>query len=1039
MARWRTGGGAFGFWAVLASLLLTASTASAQYRIDHWTADNGLPQNSVFGIVQTRDGYLWLATVDGLARFDGARFTIFNKSNSPGIINNRFVSLFEDARGDLWAGTEESGIVRFSGGRFEHFGADAGIPRGVYWIVADTGGDGAIFDGDNQTIRFRDGKFSPFEAQANFSPPARAARSSSVKIMCRSSDSENNFLECLVNRRWIIFSLADGSPKEKFLSVAQAANSNGSRFNSVAQEANGTIWLITADGRVARAENGRVTAVFDERDGLPKYPLSFMTGSRLGLVAKDADGSLWLVDLPSMQKELLLKKAAVPPPLERPEILSTYRDGEDNLWFGTVRDGLFRARKQIITAYSEADGITVKNIYPIYEDRAGTIWIGATGGLFKYENGSFALIKSTRDFLVNAIGEDAAGRILISNGGVLYVQENNQFVPFERGKISYVGYIYAIHADRENALWIGGNTGLRRFKDGVQESFTTADGLAGNDVKVIIEARAGGLWIGTYDGLTHYKDGRFTSWREADGLPSRTVRSLYEDADGTLWIGSYDGGLARFKDGKFTRYNTKTGLPNDGAFQILEDDNRRFWISSNRGIYSVGKDELNEFADGRRANVTVVAYGKSDGMLNAECNGGRSPAGIRARDGRLWFPTQDGVAVIDPQNIKTNSQPPPVIIETIKIDNELSEPPAAPAGALNAADSKVNENSAAANSDLIINPNQQSFEIQYTALSFINSENLHFKYRLEGLDDDWIDAGTRRLAYFSHVPPGNYTFHVIAANSDGVWNEQGATLKIVVLPPFYRTWWFLLTCTALCSLIIYAIYRRRVLGLERARRLQEDFSRRLINANEAERRRIAGELHDSIGQSLAIIKNRVVLSAESVTDEKVRRQLELITAQTTQTIGEVREISYALRPYLLDNLGLTKAVDSLLDKITETSKLTIESELDDVDNVFDDEAEMSIYRIIQESLSNIMKHAEASEAQVFVKKSERNLTVLIADDGCGYDLNRVESRDGGEGGFGLLGISERVKMLGGTQEIESKVGGGTTVLIKIPVPSAGAD
>ncbi|MFN2393897.1 MAG: two-component regulator propeller domain-containing protein, partial [Pyrinomonadaceae bacterium] len=329
--------------------------------------------------------------------------------------------------------------------------------------------------------------------------------------------------------------------------------------------------------------------------------------------------------------------------------------------------------------------------------------IGTTGGLFKYENGTFALIESTKNFLVNAIGEDAAGRILTVNSGALYVQENNQFVPFERGKTPTEGYIYAIHADRENALWIGSNyNGLGRFKDGVLTSFTTADGLAGNDVKVIIEARAGGLWIGTYDGLSHYKDGKFTSWREADGLPSRTVRSLYEDADGTLWIGSYDGGLARFKDGKFTRYNTKTGLPNDGAFQILEDDNRHFWISSNRGIYRVAKDELNEFADGRRANVTAVAYGKSDGMLNAECNGGRSPAGIRARDGRLWFPTQDGVAVIDPQNIKANSQPPPVVIETIKIDNR----------------SVANETWESAVRDsrfaIQIRPGQDNFEIEYT-------------------------------------------------------------------------------------------------------------------------------------------------------------------------------------------------------------------------------------------------------------------------------------------------------------------------------------
>ncbi|MGI8642426.1 MAG: ligand-binding sensor domain-containing protein, partial [Pyrinomonadaceae bacterium] len=649
-------------------------TAQAQYRFDHWTADDWLPQNSVYGIVQTQDGYLWLATVDGLARFDGARFTVFNKSNSPGIVNNRFISLFETAGGDLWAGTEESGAARFRGGRFEHFGAEAGVPRGVAWIEADAENGGVMILGDSQEFHFSDGKFSPIEAGSTFPLPARAARSSNVKILCRLS-SENKFSECFVNGQWISFLLADGSSKEKFVSVVQEANLPKVRYASAAQEANGIVWLITADGRVARAENGRITGFFDERDGLPEFPLYFMTGSQLGLVAKDADGSLWLVDLPSMRKELLLKKAAVPPPLEKAEISSTYQDNEGNLWFGTIRDGLFRARKQIITAYSEADGIAEKNVYPIYQDRTGTIWIGTTSGLFKRENETFALVKSTENFQVNAIGEDAIGRILISNFSALYVQENNRFVPFEPEKTPDVGYIYAIHADRENALWIGGGNGLMRFKDGVLTGFTTADGLAGNDVKVIIEARAGGLWIGTYDGLTHYKDGKLTSWREADGLPSRTVRALYEDADGTLWIGSYDGGLARFKDGKFTRYTTKTGLPNDGAFQILEDDSRNFWISSNRGIYRVSRDELNEYADGRRGRVTAIAYGKSDGMLNAECNGGRSPAGIRARDGRLWFPTQDGVAVIDPREIKVNSQPPPVVIETIKIDNELSEPP----------------------------------------------------------------------------------------------------------------------------------------------------------------------------------------------------------------------------------------------------------------------------------------------------------------------------------------------------------------------------
>ncbi len=372
-------------------LCFCLTAAKAQYRIDHWTADDGLPQNSVYGIVQTGDGYLWLATVDGLARFDGVRFTVFNKSNSPGIVNNRFISLFETAGGDLWAGTEESGAARFHGGRFEHFGADAGAPRHVGWIEADAENRGPVIHDDNHAFHFSDGRFSPIDERSNFPPPARNSLSPNKQIYCL-TDPENKFSKCFVNGQWLSFSLAEGSSKEKFVSAAQEANPDGSpqvRFVAAAQEPNGIVWLITADGLLAQAENGQITRFFDERDGLPEFPLYFMTGSQLGLVAKDADGSLWLVDLPSMQKELLLKKAAVPPPLDKAEFYSTYRDGEGNLWFGTVRDGLFRARKQIITAYSEADGIAVKNIYPIYEDHAGTIWIGATGRLFKYENGTF--------------------------------------------------------------------------------------------------------------------------------------------------------------------------------------------------------------------------------------------------------------------------------------------------------------------------------------------------------------------------------------------------------------------------------------------------------------------------------------------------------------------------------------------------------------------------------------------------------------------------------------------------------------------------
>lgn len=1002
---------------ILVFFFIGVAAVSAQYRFDHWTTDSGLPQNSVFDMVQTRDGYLWLATVDGLARFDGVRFQVFNRSNSPGIINNRFISLFEDSYGDLWAGTEESGLTRQHSGRFMSYGDAEGVKSGVtYQIFSDEGRNATVRRGETGLLRFADGKFSDIGEVSPDTAKINQGTEKSSKLLCQ--NPVGGIQQCFVNDKWTAFSVADAtSPPDVLKQVKDAA---------------GQIWFITSnDQRLYRVENER--AVLVDPLSLPGKSMRFITGVGLQLISKDARGALWLTDLSSMQNELLLPETAQEVKVITDAAHSALRDGEGNLWFGTVRDGLLRARRQVVTTLSGSVGLTEPNIYPIYQDRSGEIWVGTVNGLFNFRDGVFKLTDAPKTW-IHAISEDAEGRLLFSVWDALYIRENGRSERFDPTDVSKVGPINAIHTDREKGLWVGGTEGLMHLANGVLTKLTATDGLAGNDVKVIIESRSGGLWIGTYGGLTRIENNRLTTWSETDGLPSPTIRSLYEDADGTLWIGTYDGGVGRFKDGKFTRYDTRIGLYNDGAFQILEDDNNYLWISSNRGIYRVSKDEMNAFAEGKISRIASIGFGKSDGMLNAECNGGRSPAGIKTLGGELWLPTQDGIAVINPATIKLNSTQPPVVIESVKIDN--IEGPILPECGTGGVECGSGSDSPDRGINITINPDQQNFEIRYTAPSFINSENLRFKYQLEGLDADWIDAGARRTAYFSHVAPGEYTFRVTAANSDGVWNNAGKSLKIVVLPPFYRTYWFFAITIFAFGGAAFALYRRRISKLENARLLQEEFSRRLINANESERRRIASELHDSIGQSLALIKNRAVLTAESVTDENTREQLELITSQTTQTISEVREISYALRPYLLDKLGFTKAVRSLLNKIAETSGLTIQAELNDVDGILNAESEMSIYRIIQESLSNAMKHAEASTVQVFVTQSDRNLTVLIADDGKGFDLNAVATRNADDRGFGLLGIAERVRMLQGTQEIESSASDGTTILIKIPIKAS---
>jgi hypothetical protein len=322
------------------------------------------------------------------------------------------------------------------------------------------------------------------------------------------------------------------------------------------------------------------------------------------------------------------------------------------------------------------------------------------------------------------------------------------------------------------------------------------------------------------------------------------VRSLYEDADGVLWIGTYDSGLYRLTAGRFTHFTTATGLFDNGAFQILEDGQQNFWISGNAGIYRVARRELNAVAAGRAATVVSAPYGKRDGMLTAECNGGGQPAGVRAADGRLWFPTQQGVVVIDPDHVPVNPLPPPVAITEVTIDGQPS-----PVGGLR------------------IEPGQSTFEIRYAGLTFLRPELTRFRYKLEPLDESWVDAGSRRTAYFSHVPFGQYRFVVSAANRDGVWNEAGVSIPVVVVPPFWRTRWFEALVVVMIASAVFGLYRRRILAFRRTEALRENFARQLIDSQEEERKRIAAELHDSLAQSLVVIRNWALMGAQAPADD----------------------------------------------------------------------------------------------------------------------------------------------------------------------------
>jgi signal transduction histidine kinase/ligand-binding sensor domain-containing protein len=988
--------------------------AEAQYRFDLYDTSKGMPQNSVTGLVLSHDGYLWLTTNDGLARFDGARFTVFNKSTNPEFSTNRLGAVLEDKSHRIWFNGEDGSVLFYQDGRFTVAvkpNQTAMSGRSPFFEVPAAG---VLFYSDHKTYNYAGGRFVQY--------PVPGLPDDSAILL---ADKDGGLW---FSRDSSVYRVKNGNVAAFDLSKY----STGSQYLYAYEDRYGDIWLSFTDqnkaGSILRIRNGNVQS----------YPFP----ARLAWhFTEDQDGDIWFTVYDQniiyrISREAAAASEPIPNaigPVAKVEgvdfVGSAFLcpDHEGGMWLGAEK-GLWRIQPQTVRVFSRKDGLLDENVYPIYEDHTGNIWAGIwPTTLAKYERGTFHTFLRTPDTaLIASLFQDGSGRFWFAGGGRVHYLEGGKPVEFTHQIGSSGEEVSVISQDSGGALWFGAARGLIRYADGRATRFTTKDGLPDNYVTSFLQTRDGKIWIGTHGGvavldpksLVGGGGPAIVALTENDGLAANHTRCIYQDTDDIVWIGSYDGGLTRYQDGKLTRCTQGAGLHSNGVFCILEDSHGWFWMNSNQGIYRVRKQDLNDFSQGRAASVTSIAYSTHDGLLNIEGNGGRQPAGIRSLDGRLWFPTAQGIAMIDPEAVSIDTVPPPVLIEDVEVDRKP-----VPVDAFRSA--------AALSSAITLSPGQSSLEIHYTGLSLVDSEQVKFKYRLEGLDDRWNDAGTRRFAYYSYLAPGHYSFQVVAANRDGLWSDKPAIIRIVVLPPFYRTWWFtgliILTAAALGTLV----YQTRVRQLTRARVAQEEFSRRLIYSQEGERKRIAGELHDSLNQSLVIIKNRAVLSLNSPEDtEHAFEQLEEIAGAATRAIDEVREIAYNLRPFQLDRLGLTKSIESMVRRVESGNGLLLTADLDPIDGLLSKDSEVSLYRIVQESLNNILKHARATEACVSLGRKPHELLLTIRDNGVGIPPSLI---DASGPGFGLAGMNERVRILGGTIAIDSGEGQGTTITVRIPI------
>jgi signal transduction histidine kinase len=549
----------------------------------------------------------------------------------------------------------------------------------------------------------------------------------------------------------------------------------------------------------------------------------------------------------------------------------------------------------------------------------------------------------------------------------------------------------------------------------VRATYTTTDGLAHDGVRTIYQTRDGDVWIGTYGGLSRIAGGRVTrSYTAADGLSAEHIRAIHEDRDGDLWVGTYGGGLNRFHDGAFTAITQRDGLADDVVSSILEDGRGQLWMSGNRGVFRVARAELVAFTEGHARRVHAVLYREADGLRNAETNGGFQPAAWQDSGGRLWFPTVRGLAVVDPARLTMLDQPPRVVVEEVVVDG-APRPPAAVT---------------------VVGPGSTNLEVRYAGLSLSAPQHVTFRYRLHGFDPEWVEAGARRVAYYPRLPPGRYRFVVTAANRDGVWHDTGTALDLRVLGPFWGTWWFQLAVVAALLGIVAVVARRRAVAARRWRGAQEDFARGLIESQEHERRRIAGELHDGLGQELLVVKNRALLALRADgLPGPVRDQLEHISQVASQSLDSVRGLAHNLTPYQLDHLGLSAALRTVIETAADTVPIAFDVAVEDVDGLLPIEAQINLYRIVQEAVTNIVRHSGARTAAVHVRRAGDAITVTVRDDGRGFELGR-DGAGRPAGGFGLSGMAERARMLDGRLDVGSAPGLGTRLDLTVPVAAA---
>jgi len=986
-----------------------------------WRHEHGLPGNRVWALCQTRDGYLWIGTQKGLARFDGQKFTVFDHVNTPELPNDECRSLAEDSDGNLWIGTVDA-LIRKAGNRFMRFENPQRLGPSGYPALCASRSGGMWAGGQGKLCLVQADQVRTFsqENALPLSPGLITGLAEQGGVVWVGTSAG------LVRFDW---------RAEQFESSRADPDLEGLEVRATCSSTTGECWALLSEQlphtsgpvpklHLAHVVDGRLVKV--RAGGAEDIPASF----RPCFLAGDRSGALWFSAIGNFINRYLSGEVQLLPMLlgrEGDFALCALADRDGNLWIGTEYGGLQRWAPRKITCYTAQDGLAHDNAWSICEARDGSVLVGTDGGLSQFKDGRFTpVLRREGSALENvrAVVEDQGGAVWVGTMRSLECARTGGISPVPLPGEWFESKVRALHSGRDGSLWIGTVKGLTRLKDGERTKYTTADGLAGDEVRAILEDRSGDVWAGTFGGgLSRWHGGRFTTLCKTNGLPSNNVWALAEGAGGVLWVGT-EAGLCRLKDGRVTTFGTDQGLPAELINCLVEDDSARLWIGHDQGIFWVETKQLEEVASKRRAAVQAVQYDESDGLLSIETNGQKSnPAACKTRDGHLWFPTTKGVVVIDPWRVEMDQAETLAVIEEVRANGGLvagdqprvtnpgkSAPPALPLRA-----------------PLRLPPGgARVMQFRWTAAAFLAPGKVRFRYRLAGLDDHWVEVGGRREASFADLRPGAYRFEVIASDHHGIWQNTPAFAAFQVTPFFYETWLFYSLAGALgAGLIALGIWwrvgeLRRIHQLERANALNE------------QRRQIARDIHDELGASLT---NIVQLSGDAIQEaldpERVKARAQRISRLAGEAVDQIGEIVWANNPEydtLEDLVAYVReyAANYFAEREFKTAfdfPETVPSL--SVSGLF----RRHVVLMVKEALQNISKHSRATQVEIRLALRPRFLELSIADNGCGF------ANDGSKiGGNGITNMRERTAELLGTFEIRPAPGHGTELRVVLPLP-----